>query len=311
MHRMVFAAVPFLLASAAHGGDAPRTITDFAGDGAALSWVAVNDDVMGGRSQGSARVDGGTLVFSGVLNTNGGGFASVRWAPRAFDLGDARGILLRVRGDGRTYSMRLTQRGDEAERVSYRASFETSKDDAWRDVWLPFRSFVPMWRGRVLDRPPVDPGRVASLGFLLADGIDGPFRLEVDAIAAYPHFSMEPWRWSRRPLVVFAPREHDPRLAKQLAAVRDNEAGFRDRDMALLVVLEEGPSRAGERPLTAQEAADLRERFDVDPGAFAVLLVGKDGGVKRRDAEPVPMAEIHARIDGMPMRRAEIERRAR
>lgn len=41
-------------------------------------WVVVNDGVMGGRSDGRVDADNGHLVFSGTLNTHGGGFASTR-----------------------------------------------------------------------------------------------------------------------------------------------------------------------------------------------------------------------------------------
>lgn len=44
---------------------------------------------------------------------------------------------------------------------------------------------------------------------------------------------------------------------------------------------------------------------------FAVLLVGKDGGVKRRANDPVNLNELFAQIDRLPMRRAEMEERGR
>ena len=42
------------------------------------------------------------------------------------------------------------------------------------------KDFVPTFRGRVLSsEPPLDPARVTSVGFLIADKQDGPFQLEV------------------------------------------------------------------------------------------------------------------------------------
>jgi hypothetical protein len=46
----------------------------------------------------------------------------------------------------------------------------------------------------------------------------------------------------------------------------------------------------------------LRRRFSVAPDKFAVLLIGKDGGVKLRKSEPVERREFYALIDRMPMR---------
>ena len=46
-----------------------------------LAWYCVNDTVMGGRSSSTIeRAEDGGLMFSGVINLNGGGFASCRTA---------------------------------------------------------------------------------------------------------------------------------------------------------------------------------------------------------------------------------------
>jgi hypothetical protein len=44
----------------------------------------------------------------------------------------------------------------------------------------------------------------------------------------------------------------------------------------------------------------------LEKGVFTVLFVGKDRGGKLRPQEPVPMAEIFALIDSMPMRKREM-----
>ncbi len=109
--------------------------------------------------------------------------------------------------------------------------------------------------------------------------------------------------WRSRVLVVVAPDARSPALAMQdrlLAAHRD---GLRDRDLSVIHVV--GAAVAG----VSDDAAALRLRLGVSPGAFAVRLIGKDGHVALRDAQPLPVARLFAAIDGMPMRRAEIARR--
>ena len=54
--------------------------------------------------------------------------------------------------------------------------------------------------------------------------------------------------------------------------------------------------------ISRKEAEGLRRRFDVAPGSFAVILIGKDGGVKLRKTEPVKRQELYGLIDQMPMR---------
>jgi monofunctional biosynthetic peptidoglycan transglycosylase len=163
-----------------------RLLTDFRESAPALEWFTVLDGVMGGRSDGRIQVTEGRLQFSGRLNTDGGGFASLRSRPAALGLGDADGIILRCRGDGRTYTMLVQQGDDDRLRgVSYRADFRTGGGEAWQEVWLPFERFVPMWRGRRLERPPLEPARIDSLGLMIADRTDGPFRIELDALYAF------------------------------------------------------------------------------------------------------------------------------
>jgi monofunctional biosynthetic peptidoglycan transglycosylase len=99
---------------------------------------------------------------------------------KAKKLGLAKGdvLLVRVRGDGREYSMNLyVPRPLTA--FSYRATVKTKKDE-WIEVTLPLDKFEATSFGRVVKNAgPVDPGEVNALGFLLGDKMAGPFKLEV------------------------------------------------------------------------------------------------------------------------------------
>jgi hypothetical protein len=275
-----------------------------------LTWHVVNDNVMGGRSRGGFRLEDRSLVFEGTTNTDGGGFSSIRSEDRPFDLEAYDRIRLRVRGDGRTYTFRLTT-GDtrnERRRPSYWADFETHGDD-WEVVDVPFRLFRPRWRGRWLEGPELNPRAIDSLGLMIYDNRDGPFRLEVDWIRACRDplpFSMSAFRWQKRPLLLFARGEQDERLQRQLSAVEATRDDFDERDMVLIVVLGTGTSRAGGQALTSMDADRLRTSYEVDGRTFALRLVGKDGGVKRRSLDVVPMETIYGQIDSMPMRQQEM-----
>jgi len=151
-----------------------------------LPWRVVNDSVMGGRSEGGIQLEERSLVFTGRTNTDGGGFSSIRSETRRFDLGAFDGIRLRVRGDGRRYTFRLTTGNtrDERRRPSYWADFETG-GDGWQVIEVAFRRFRPRWRGRWLEGPELDTRAIDGLGLMIYDGRDGSFRLEVDWIRAY------------------------------------------------------------------------------------------------------------------------------
>jgi hypothetical protein len=158
------------------------TLFDFESDEDA-AWRVVNDGVMGGRSQGYVEVEDGTLRFTGTLVTQGGGFTSIR-AARTADLEGYDGVELRVRGGGRTFEVEVddgTRYGGR--RVSRRAPFETTEQWAW--VRVPFSALRTTVFGEPVSAPPVELTDVRGVGLYILDGIDGPFRLEVDAIRAY------------------------------------------------------------------------------------------------------------------------------
>lgn len=152
-------------------------------DGDVSTWRIQNDGVMGGDSQGFVEGDGGALVFTGTVVTEGGGFTSAI-APVDADLAGYDGLELRVRGGGRTFEVELDDgTSDQGRQVSRRAPFETT--DAWQTVRVPFADLETSVFGEPVEAPPFDAAEVEALGLYIIDGQDGPFRLEVDWIRAY------------------------------------------------------------------------------------------------------------------------------
>lgn len=112
--------------------------------------------------------------------------------------------------------------------------------------------------------------------------------------------------WERRPLLVFSPAGNDPRLTVTLRGIDGNRCAFADRDMVLGVLVAEGTSTLDGRPVSTDESDRLRQRHAVDPGAFTVVLIGKDGGEKWRTDEVPDLKVVFSVIDGMPMRSREM-----
>lgn len=161
-----------------------RSLVNFDNSPQEPRWVAVNDGVMGGRSRGYPTVTDGKLEFSGELSlANNGGFSSVRSVGRNFDLTGATAVLLRVRGDGRRYQLRLaTEARYRGVSISYGAGFDTTAGE-WIEVRVPLASLQPTVRGSSLQGPPLDPSQVREIGLLIADKREGAFALMVDWIA--------------------------------------------------------------------------------------------------------------------------------
>ena len=287
-------------------------LTDFTVDHADLGWFVVNDNVMGGRSEGDFAVDDGEIHFAGRTNTRGGGFSSIRTRPFQLDLSEYAGIRLKVRGDGRRYTWRLTTdaswRGRE---VAYWADFDT-RDAAWVTVDVPFADFVPRFRGTQLDGPELNTAQITSMGLMIYDNEDGPFDLRLASVGAYPArapFALEQFRWHNRVLLVSAASADDKNLARVQDELAAMSAEFAERDMVLVTLLDTGTSTAGDRQLTGAEVAATRADLRLPGGEFALRLIGKDGAVKLEGDSATPVAEIFALIDTMPMRQREIRER--
>ncbi|MBW8369316.1 MAG: CIA30 family protein [Arenimonas sp.] len=173
-----------LLGAASAPESAMRTLMNFDSSPQEPRWVAVNDGVMGGLSSGGPVMGDNQLDFSGVLSlANNGGFSSVRTVGRDFDLGDATEVVLRVRGDGRSYQLRLaTDARYRGLSVSYGAEFKTTAGE-WTQVRLPLSSLQPTVRGFALQGPPMDAANVREIGLLIGDKREGAFALSVDWIA--------------------------------------------------------------------------------------------------------------------------------
>ena len=147
---------------------------------APVEWMTIDDVVMGGRSSSKlVRSDGGAAFLGDLSLENNGGFASVRIRNPHPDLSGFETLVLRVRGDGRRYQLRL--RDDRRfDGVAWASQFETS-DGTWREVRLPLDGFRPTFRGRqVRGAGELRSDRVYQITLMLADKTSGPFRLELE-----------------------------------------------------------------------------------------------------------------------------------
>ncbi len=158
-------------------------LVSFQGPAEPQAWRTVNDNVMGGRSSGGAAVADAQLVFSGTLNTRGGGFSSVRRTLSEGALKGGKALTLSVKSDARAY--RLIARTDArflGRHVSYQAAIPPGPSGEWTLLQVPFTDFVPTIFGRRVPAAPFDPAQVNEFGFIIADGLDGPFSIRVRSI---------------------------------------------------------------------------------------------------------------------------------
>lgn len=120
------------------------------------------------------------------------------------------------------------------------------------------------------------------------------------AAAAFPAGAMDDdplsaFLWERRPIVVFADSERDPRFLEQMAGFAAREADLAARDATVLTDTD---------PL-----ADSPLRRRLRPRGFQVVLIDKDGKVIQRSPHPVRPDALLRAIDRTPLRRQEIDER--
>lgn len=127
--------------------------------------------------------------------------------------------------------------------------------------------------------------------------------------AAAPASELDGHLWQHRLLVLIAPEATTVPVEAQLDALSRRTEALTDRDLRLYQLYENGEGRYQGQPLSPEQVRRLRATVQARPGEQALLLIGKDGGIKRRSPLPVAPGEIFSQIDAMPMRRAEMRRK--
>lgn len=110
-------------------------------------------------------------------------------------------------------------------------------------------------------------------------------------------------RWQKRVLLLCAPTATDAALLRQRQLLAPARTDLTARDLLVQEVLLDEVSPNDKKYLT--------ENLHVSATGFTALLVGKDGGVKRRETEPVAPKSLFSTIDVMPMRQQEMRQTKR
>jgi NADH dehydrogenase [ubiquinone] 1 alpha subcomplex assembly factor 1 len=102
-----------------------------------------------------------------------------------FDLDQYTHFLIKVRGDGRSYMMLLSQMHtfDMTETYMFAYPLYTRGGPYWQHAKIPFSKFFHLSQGRISDvQYPFSKKQIKNIGFTCMDDVDGPFSLELDFI---------------------------------------------------------------------------------------------------------------------------------
>ena len=113
-----------------------------------------------------------------------------------------------------------------------------------------------------------------------------------DLIQSATDANLGDFLWLKRPVVVFADTERDPRFVQQMELINALSHELVERDVVVFVDTDPAAKSA------------LRERLR--PRGFMLVVIGKDGNPYLRKPFPWSVREISASIDKMPMRQQEM-----
>ena len=157
-----------------------QTIVDFNTKNTLNSWQIVNDDVMGGFSTSNLDYhEDKHAIFSGSVSLkNNGGFASIRKKVTGVNLYNKTNIILKVKGDGKNYQLRIKK--NRFDYYSYVYSFPTSGD--WELISVDLASMYPSFRGQRLNYNNFSAKQIQQISILIANDKEEEFNLIIDEI---------------------------------------------------------------------------------------------------------------------------------
>jgi hypothetical protein len=146
-------------------------------------------------------------------------------------------------------------------------------------------------------------GKPSVIGSLAASALLSVGTAGLCAAEADP---LEDYRWEKRVLLIFADSDKEPEIRSLDESLEASACAIADRDLIIGRILASGDSSLEGASISREAGLMLMDRHQVTPGSFAVLLVGKDGGLKARYDTVPDLTRVFALIDGMPMRRMEM-----
>jgi NADH dehydrogenase [ubiquinone] 1 alpha subcomplex assembly factor 1 len=157
---------------------------NFGTDKDSPQWTAINDTVMGGRSEGKVSMKKNSLLFEGTISfDNNGGFASVRGPFKTTDLSEYTNVEIRYKTTGQSVALTL-----ENYRPFYMPYYKKTLPNSagkWEVITLSLMDFKAYRLGKTtgdsLSKEVLK--KIIRIGFINGEKKEGSFSLEVDYIS--------------------------------------------------------------------------------------------------------------------------------
>lgn len=183
-----------------------KVVWQFRGKEDLDKWAVTSDKTIGGRSEvflkmgknNQSALVYGTLSSAAPLDGehSRSGYCAMISRPlrgpferrRSYDWTHFNTLYLRVRGDGRPWMVNIKETTDLIQRKDQMYSYFmfTRGGPYWQEIKIPFSKFFFSNKGRIRDAQyQLMTDKISSIGFTLADKVDGPFFLEIDFIGVF------------------------------------------------------------------------------------------------------------------------------
>lgn len=156
---------------------------DFGTQADGQDWMVINDEVMGGLSEGKAQLEKNSIVFEGNVSlANNGGFASLRCPYQALDLTGYKTIEIRLKNKGVAFAFTLTT--DRRYYIPYfKQAIETTSEN-WEIIRLELADFKQYRLGTATGVSFTEDyhNQIIRMGFISNEKRAATFELEIDYI---------------------------------------------------------------------------------------------------------------------------------
>jgi monofunctional biosynthetic peptidoglycan transglycosylase len=163
-----------------------KQLLDFSDPRFGKDWRQVSDSLNGGGSQCELKTTArGSCIFEGHVYLKGGvGYAIIQSEVGDYDLGGCRGLVVRLRGDGKVYTIGLKD-NDDLGGLEYRAPV-SSADGARIEVWIPFDECEAVEFDMPVENPrPLRARDIRQVSLMVLGNQEGGFRVDIEEVAGY------------------------------------------------------------------------------------------------------------------------------
>ena len=120
-----------------------------------------------------------------------------------------------------------------------------------------------------------------------------------------PAQDFDSYRWRNRLLLLYTEDLNNPEYRRQVSKLQEDPEALDERRLIVFTLLKDRFAKG--LPLAEWTMEEWKVSEKVKTTGFYLELIGLDGGTKLTKQNSVPVSDLWALIDGMPMRRAELK----